>query len=129
MCFCCRADFNDLFKNRFEECKTAIRAVNNRLASQKVTNLLAYEPIYHHVVSHKADELDRIRFPALCIEGQAPRCDNFDSKDFNAELNENAILARDPGWEEGIMSRPNPFIHVGPPLSWFHRDRPVRFTH
>ncbi|GFS29669.1 hypothetical protein Acr_00g0007740 [Actinidia rufa] len=72
------------------------------LALRKVTNFLAYEPVYCHVIPHKAGELDRIRLPALCIEGRVSRCVDFSLNDFSAELNENMPLARVLGWEEGI---------------------------
>ncbi|GFY95316.1 hypothetical protein Acr_10g0007010 [Actinidia rufa] len=65
--------FNDLFNNRSEECKAAIQAMNNRRALRKVINPFTYKPVYHHVIQHKADELDRIRLPTLCNEGWAPR--------------------------------------------------------
>ncbi|GFY85482.1 hypothetical protein Acr_04g0002200 [Actinidia rufa] len=62
-------DFNDLFRNRSEECKVAIRAINNRRALRKVADLLAYELTYCHVIPHKANKLSRIRLLALRIEG------------------------------------------------------------
>ncbi|GFZ18311.1 SEC12P-like 2 protein [Actinidia rufa] len=85
--------------------KVTDNPVNNRQASRKVIDLLAYEPIYRHVIPHKADKLGRIRLPALRIEGRAPQRCNSSSRDFNAELNEDAPLARVLGWEEGITSK------------------------
>ncbi|GFS40644.1 hypothetical protein Acr_00g0069670 [Actinidia rufa] len=91
------SDFNDLFKHCSEKCKKAIQVVNNRLASRKLTNLLAYEPIYRHVILHKADKLSRIRFPALCIEGRAPQCGDFDSEGAKLSLSEVPLLDKCKG--------------------------------
>ncbi|GFY97575.1 hypothetical protein Acr_12g0001160 [Actinidia rufa] len=72
---CLPDNFNDLFRNRFEECKAAIRAVNNRPTSSIGSNFQRY------------------------IEGQALRRDDFGLEDFNVEFNDNVLLARDPNWE------------------------------
>ncbi|GFZ19774.1 hypothetical protein Acr_28g0004790 [Actinidia rufa] len=66
-------NFNEFFKNRSEECKAAIRAVNNKLST-------------------------------LCIKGRAFQHNDFSSEDFNVKLDENVLLARDPGWDECTTS-------------------------
>ena len=71
--------------------------MNNKQDSRKVIDLLAYEPIYRHVIPFKAGELGRIRLPALHIEDRAPQRNDFGSKDSSAELNENFPLARVQG--------------------------------
>ena len=71
--------------------------------SKKVADLLAYEPIYLHVIPHRFDELGRVKLPTLCIEGRAPRR-KFSSEDFSAELDENTLLAQDPYWNEVTTS-------------------------
>ncbi|GFZ01497.1 hypothetical protein Acr_15g0001060 [Actinidia rufa] len=43
-----------------EECKAAIQALNNKRASRKVANLLAYEFNYRHIVPYRFDELGRV---------------------------------------------------------------------
>ncbi|GFS37731.1 hypothetical protein Acr_00g0053690 [Actinidia rufa] len=65
---------------------------------------LPTRPPTAHIIPHKADKLGRIKFLKHCIsKGLAPRHDDFGSKDFNANLIENALLARVPTWEEGII--------------------------
>ena len=76
-----------------EKCKIAIQVVNNSQASRKVTDLLTYEPVYQHLIPHKAEELDRIKLPLLRIEGQAPQRDEVSSKILGTELNEEMPLA------------------------------------
>ncbi|GFS38032.1 hypothetical protein Acr_00g0055240 [Actinidia rufa] len=90
-------DFNELCRNRFEECKVAIYAIKNKRGSRKVADLLDYKPVYCHVIPHKVDKLGRIRLLALRIECQAPRRNNFSSKDFSAEFDENGLLTQDLG--------------------------------
>ena len=46
----------------------------------------------------------------LCIEGRATLHREFSSEEFNVELDENALLARDPGWNEGTISSLSNFI-------------------
>ncbi|GFS30002.1 hypothetical protein Acr_00g0009640 [Actinidia rufa] len=104
MVVCLSVNFNEIFKHRSDDCKAAIQSVNNRKASRKVTDLLAYEPIYRHVIPHKVEELSRIRLPALRTEGQAPHCGEFNSEGSGTELNEEAPVARVRGYEEGITS-------------------------
>ena len=62
-------NFNKLFRNKSKECKGAIQAINNRQASRNVKDLLAYDPVYRHIILYKADELGRIRLSALRIKG------------------------------------------------------------
>ncbi|GFY88744.1 hypothetical protein Acr_06g0006840 [Actinidia rufa] len=91
-------------------CKAAIQSLNNRRASRKVANLLTYEPIYRHVIPHQTDELGKVRLPVLRIEGRAPpRCE-FSSEEFSTELDENVVLAQDPGWNKGTTSSSSSFI-------------------
>ena len=74
----------------------------------KVANLLAYEPIYWHMIPHKVEEVGRIRLPALRIEGQAPQCGHFISEGYGADLNANLPLTQVQGWEETY----NNFRHI-----------------
>ncbi|GFS38017.1 hypothetical protein Acr_00g0055170 [Actinidia rufa] len=87
-------NFNDLFKRQSKEYKKVIQAVNNRQALRKVIDLLAYEPIYRHVIPHKAQELSMIRLPPLHIEGQASQRNIFSPKGSRAELNPNFFLTQ-----------------------------------
>ncbi|GFZ02412.1 hypothetical protein Acr_15g0010200 [Actinidia rufa] len=80
--------FQRLFMNQSEECKAAIRAVNNRQALRMVTDLLAYEPIYQHMIPPQVDKLGRISLPTLCIEGWAPQSGDFGLKGFGADEEE-----------------------------------------
>ncbi|GFZ05164.1 hypothetical protein Acr_17g0007360 [Actinidia rufa] len=72
-------NFNELFQNRSDKCKATIQALNNRQASKKVANLLAYDLIYCHVIPHRSDELGSVKLPTLCIE---------DSKEEGEEVNQ-----------------------------------------
>ena len=93
MCaFVAMEDFNELFRNKSEEYRETILVFNNRRASRKVVDLLAYEPVYRHVIPYKPDELGRIRLLALRIGGQAPRLTDFSLEDFRAKLEKNALL-------------------------------------
>ena len=40
----------------------------------------------------------------LRIEGRSPQRSDFSLDDFSAELDENALLSRDLGWDEGTTS-------------------------
>ncbi|GFS30025.1 hypothetical protein Acr_00g0009740 [Actinidia rufa] len=105
MVVCLSVNFNEIFKHRSDDCKAAIQSVNNRKASRKVTDLLAYEPIYRHVIPAQGRRSSsRIRLPALRTEGQAPHCGEFNSEGSGTELNEEAPVARVRGYEEGITS-------------------------
>ena len=90
------ANFNELFEKRFEYCKALIQNLNNKQASRKVVNLLVYEPIYYHIVPHRANDLDRVRLLVLRIEGRTPLHRAFSLEEFSIKLDENAVLARDP---------------------------------
>ncbi|GFY88892.1 hypothetical protein Acr_06g0008320 [Actinidia rufa] len=57
-----------------------------------------------HVIPYKAKVLDKIRLPPMCIEGWAPRCDNFSVESYNAELNANLPPTQIQGWEKGVTS-------------------------
>ncbi|GFZ12790.1 hypothetical protein Acr_23g0011750 [Actinidia rufa] len=48
--------FIDRFKRRSENYTKAIQVANNKKASRKVSDILQYEPIYWHVIPHKAEE-------------------------------------------------------------------------
>ena len=65
-------DFYDRFKHQFKQCKKVIQVVNNRQASREGDHILAYEPIYRHMIPHKIEELSRISLPSLHIKGRAP---------------------------------------------------------
>ena len=69
-----------------------------------MANILVYEPIYWHMILHKAEELIRINPPPLRIEGRAPQHYTFSSERSRAALNANLPLARVQGWEEGVTS-------------------------
>ncbi|GFY96449.1 hypothetical protein Acr_11g0007550 [Actinidia rufa] len=86
--------FQRAFQVQSEDCKVVIQVVNNRQASRKVANLLAYESVYQHVIPHKAKELGRIRLPTLHNEGQAPHRSDFSLECSGTELNEEVPLAQ-----------------------------------
>ncbi|GFZ05816.1 hypothetical protein Acr_17g0013880 [Actinidia rufa] len=77
---------SDAFEERarFQECKATIQALNNKQASKKLL--------------------------VLHIEGQTPLRNKFSLEDFNAELNENALLAQDPSWNEDITSSSSSYV-------------------
>ncbi|GFZ18692.1 hypothetical protein Acr_27g0004310 [Actinidia rufa] len=70
-------NFNDRFKRRSKDCEAAIRAINDRQASRKITNVLEYEPFYWHVIPPKNEEFGRVLLPSLHIEGRAPQHDDL----------------------------------------------------
>ncbi|GFS32757.1 hypothetical protein Acr_00g0024440 [Actinidia rufa] len=70
MAACLAVNVKDLFKRRSKESKEAIQAVNNKQASRKATDLLAFKLIYGHIIPHKIEELVRIKICPLHIEVQ-----------------------------------------------------------
>ena len=47
--------------------------MNNYGRTQKVIDLLGYDPIYRHTIPHRGDRRGKPKFPALCIHERAPR--------------------------------------------------------
>ncbi|GFY85683.1 hypothetical protein Acr_04g0004210 [Actinidia rufa] len=51
--YCC-VDFNDQFKCLSKDCEDAIRAINKRQASRKITDILVYKSFYQHRVPSRS---------------------------------------------------------------------------
>ena len=71
---------------------------------------MEYEPIYHHIIPHRGDQLGRVRLPTLRIEGLALLRCKFSSEELSVEQDENTVLARDLDLDEGVSSSSSNFI-------------------
>ncbi|GFZ06601.1 hypothetical protein Acr_18g0007710 [Actinidia rufa] len=108
-----RRDFNNKFKCRFEDYKKAIQVVSNRKVSRKVADVLKYEPIYWHMIPHKAEEPNMINLPPLHIEERVPWGDasnlKREAKDSNVSLEEtNMVKFKTLGQKKKTMPAADP---------------------
>ena len=91
-------------------CKKAIHTVNNKKAPRKVSDVLQYEPIYKHVIPHKADDDIKISHPSLRIEERAPRCDVSILERSKAPPSANPPTIPAQAWEEHLTSSSSTYV-------------------